>query len=769
VKDMKIRSKLFLGFALVLAILMFVSGYGAIQLNSTNTEYTYLLNNPMARRNYLRNIEVRMMDARRTMNRASMYASEVDIDVAGGMDEAANDAARNRGIDEQSAIIDRLRSEIVMYTGNFRDSVMNDTRMDSASRSAQLQRIDSIESLATHYLDHYIRQTMAYARVGDTMSPIVVTRNAAATTVNPFYSVFDETLDALNTLVDDTAAGLNSATTSSFLLLLLLAFIGVVVGIVIAAVISASVSNPVNRLVGLIRNVEDGNLNINFESNLAKDEIGVMTKDVYALISIVRGMVDDISTMSHEITVKGDVDFRLDPGKYRGSYNEMMSSMNEFLETYVDEITSIITIIQNVNKGEFDAKLKRFPGKKAELNKTVDDLVAKLNDVSGDVHSMIDAATIKGDMHFHIDPSKYTGDWKEIADGLNHIAEAVDAPIVEIRDVINNLAKGRFDKKVSGNYAGDFLSISNAVNNTIDILDSTIHEVSDVLADMAGGDLTHPITREYAGDFAEIKNSINNIADTLRKAMSEINAASSNVLEGAKRITENAMELADGSHTQAASLEELNGTVELINIQTRQFADNAREANTLSNKSTQNAQEGNDAMKQMLEAMMQIKDSSSNISKIIRVIQDIAFQTNLLALNAAVEAARAGEHGKGFAVVAEEVRSLAARSQDAAAETTNLINDSISRVESGTGIAEVTSESLDSIVTSANEVLSLINNITEAANEQADMITQISGTLLTTATTVQNNSKFAQEAAATAEELNSQSEMLQQLVSYFKI
>ncbi|MCL2216270.1 MAG: methyl-accepting chemotaxis protein [Defluviitaleaceae bacterium] len=229
------------------------------------------------------------------------------------------------------------------------------------------------------------------------------------------------------------------------------------------------------------------------------------------------------------------------------------------------------------------------------------------------------------------------------------------------------------------------------------------------------------------------------------------------------------MELADGSSTQAASLEELHTSVELINKQTKKFSDNAQEANTLSNTSTTNAQAGNDAMKQMLDAMLKIKESSNNISRIIKVIQDIAFQTNLLALNAAVEAARAGEHGRGFAVVAEEVRSLAARSQDAASETTTLIQDSIVRVESGASIAETTSGSLDTIVSNAHDVLELINNITNAATAQAEMVSQISTTLLHTATTVQNNSKFAHEAAATAEELNSQSEMLQQLVAYFKL
>lgn len=351
--------------------------------------------------------------------------------------------------------------------------------------------------------------------------------------------------------------------------------------------------------------------------------------------------------------------------------------------------------------------------------------------------------------------------------------EQIDKLLINLQrlakgDLVCDMEVARGDQDTNDIY-DIFSEISSNMHASFSAIKSYVAEVAEILGKLSEGDLTVEIKSEYLGDFVTLKDSINKIVDDLNMVFAEIAIAAAQVTSGTQQVANGSQEISHGATEQASAIEQLTASLSEISAQTRANAMNADEANQFSLNAQSAAIDGNEQMKKMQTAMTDINKSSESISKIIKVIDDIAFQTNILALNAAVEAARAGAHGRGFAVVAEEVRNLAARSANAAKETTDLIESSIISVQAGTKIADGTANALANIVDSVQKEVLLVGKIAKASNEQSTGIVQINQGIEQLSHVVQSNSAVAEEAAATSEELNGQAELLKSMIEKFKL
>ncbi len=487
-----------------------------------------------------------------------------------------------------------------------------------------------------------------------------------------------------------------------------------------------------------------------------------------AMMENVQSLVNEALQLS-QAAIAGELGKRGDAARFSGEYRRVIEGFNATLDAVVQPLNEGIHVLQQmaVNDYAMAVDTAKYQG---ELRKFGEEI----NTVRSSLLSVQDIAVriAKGDLsrleEFQKIGQRSVND--QLIPSFTAMMQTIQNLILEVERLSQSAVHGEL--QIRGdlrNFEGDYLKILAGFNRTLDAIIEPVDETAAVLAEMAQGNLNSLVVGNYSGDYRKIADALNQTINIFNEVIGEFNSAAEQVASGAKHISEVGQTLSHAATEQVSTVEEITATMSEIAAQTKQNALNANHANELATAAREQGVKGNALMQQMLAAMTGINDASAGISKIIKVIDEIAFQTNILALNAAVEAARAGQHGKGFAVVAEEVRSLASRSARAAKETTELIEGSIQKVADGTQLANQTAESLRQILDEAAHTAALLGEIAAASNEQATGIAQVNQGINLVAQVTQTNTATAEQSAAASEELASQADILKSMVKRFHL
>jgi methyl-accepting chemotaxis protein len=535
--------------------------------------------------------------------------------------------------------------------------------------------------------------------------------------------------------------------------------IGVPPVAVLFVIMARQIIAPIKQMAATAEAIARGDVNQQVELT-RRDELGNLASAFRDTIAYLQEMTNAADLLS-----KGDLTAAVTP---RSEHDVLGNAFSQMIVGQKQVIEDIVQVSRGLAEGDLGVMPQaEYKGDFIQIKEGLETALADLKQVIGDI-VQVSRGLAEGDLSV-IPQAEYKGDFAQIEDGLRTASSDLQQVVGDIVQVSQGLAAGNLSVTPRAEYKGDFVQIKEGLDTALTDLQRVIGDIVQVSQGLAEGDLCVAPGTDYRGDLARIRDALGTALQGLNGTISQTNAVVEQVVPSVEQIRAISQSLASSAEEQSAAAEEVASSLEETDAQVKGNAESANVANQLVSQATNVASTGQERMRAMTQAMDAIAASSREITKIIKVIDEIAFQTNLLALNAAVEAARAGQHGRGFAVVAQEVRNLAERSARAARETAELIEDTGRRVEEGVGIADETAKALNEIMQSVTKVKDLVAEIAAASEEQARGVTQISSAMMQVNQGAQGASQQSEELAATADELSQLAGRLHAEASRFKL
>jgi len=568
---------------------------------------------------------------------------------------------------------------------------------------------------------------------------------------------------------------------------------------------------PIIQINGMLKELAVGNANINLHKQYSErnDEIGELHRSLEDIKRNINKLTDKFrraSTAIHE----GNVLFRTtEGGMLKGGFDEVVTASNSISDAFVhllDNLRISITIYDNDLKITYANKMTQEltgSGLNAMLGGNIRDFfvlkdegaietLAKARElgvpaavdtqalINGKLHDMTCIrAPIKNRDNVAVAGSVLFVDQHKVKEAERSAVKRItflQAELNRFQSALEGLSRGCLTQRIPpAERTDDVGRIYDMINDMrVSIENSCIQiggyvtELREKLSHLSNKNFDIEITREYAGDFAVIKESVNNITDNMYTFFGNLRAAADTVNNNTQSFASISHTLSNSLSTQEETLRMIMDEISRITTQTGENANNAGTANRISLAAKADAENGSAQMSEMVVAMINIKETSGVISRMNKVIDNIAFQTNLLALNAAIEAARAGQHGKGFAVVAGEVRSLATRSAAAAQESSSVIENSLEKIDIGVRLAKETEQSFSKIVSAVTDATEMVGKIARSSSEQAAAIKSIDNGIEQLYNIIKDDVSTTQEISTLSQDMAGQAAILQGMIQEFK-